>query len=163
MTPREPEPSDFDRSPSSDPRDRRDRDRHDRPGHDAGDEPTTGHHRIPDDLRDYDGLARAGRAEGTPPAPRRRRGTPPTHGLPVPPPPITKELVSEDAPRPIGDLPASDLTDSRPVSSAGAGALTGPRHSEPDDETDRRSEAGRHDAATSSHRAPDRPAERSGR
>ena len=114
MTPREPEPSDFDRSPSSARRDRRDRDRDDRPGHDAGDEPTTGHHRIPDDLRDYASSSRTGRADGTPPAPRRRRGTPPTHGLPVPPPPITKEFVSDDAPRPIGDRPASDFTDSRP-------------------------------------------------
>ncbi len=174
MTPREPEPSDFDRPlPSARP-DRRDRDRDDRPGHDAGDEPTTGHHRIPDDLRDYDGLARTGRADGTPPAPRRRRGTPPTHGLPVPPPPITKEFVSDDAPRPVGDRPANDRADSRPigpvdpVDSAGAAPVPGspvpgPRHSDPDDGTDRRSETGRHGAATSSHRAPDAPAERSGR
>ena len=163
MTPREPEPSDFDRSVSSARRDHDDRDRDDWPGHDAGDGPTTGHHRIPDELRDYDGLSRTGRTDGTPPAPRRRRGTPPTHGLPVPPPPITKEFVSEDAPRPIGDLPSGDLTDSRPVSSAGAGPVPGPRHSDPDDETDRPAETGRHGAATSSHRAPDRPTERPGR
>ncbi|HEY9483060.1 MAG TPA: hypothetical protein VIR00_08860, partial [Micromonosporaceae bacterium] len=164
MTPREPEPSDFDRSQSSARRERRDRDGDGRPGHVGGDEPTTGHHRIPDDLRDYEGLSRTGRADRTPPAPRRRRGTPPTHGLPVPPPPITKEFVSEDAPRPIGDLPSGDpLADSRPVSAGAAGPVPGPRHSDPDDETDRRSETGRHGAATSSHRAPDGPAERSGR
>ncbi len=116
MTPREPEPSDVDRPPRSSRRDHRDRDRGDPTGYSAGDEPTTGQHRIPDDLRDYRGSPPAGRADGAPPAPRRRRGTPPTLGLPVPPPPITKELVSDDAPHRASDLPASDgLTGNGPV------------------------------------------------
>jgi hypothetical protein len=148
MTPREPEPTD-------------------------GDDRTTGHHRIPDDVADLGRpsrtdrgssfRAREERPEGIPPAPRRRRGTPPTHGLPVPPPPIIKELVSDDLPHPGTDTSGTGLTGTGLTGSHPAGGSdSGPWHSESDEAIDRRSETGRH-GLTSSHRPADVPAERPSR
>ncbi|HEY7176231.1 MAG TPA: hypothetical protein VH442_15050, partial [Micromonosporaceae bacterium] len=133
---------------------------------DTGAQHTTGSHRVADDVTDaYPEVPPrgadhrlSGPVDAADPRPRRRRGAPPTLGLAPPPPPITKELVSEDAPRPSGFVaPIDPLSAPRPAS-ASTGSFGGGRPSRDEQGghvSDRLTDTGRHERQASGRHGSD--------